>query len=608
MISNDELLSPKASFGKIKEAYLQKASDYFDGLVKESGIDTTKNDSTIQKYNEKNSDSQSEKKKLSKQKALSGLLIAGTIISLIAAIVFGALGANNVIHIALGIALAIVFGGLFVLFIVLNIIGPSKKIKGLKNNINVIQKDLEDLKQQGYTECYALNSLFDYDMQINIFNEVFQDVKLHRSLEPEQFEYFHEKYGLNENENNNHSTVHVQSGAILGNPLLVETAKIMEMGPFTYHGSRVVSYTVREPDGKGGSTTRTVTETLHATVTKPKPFYNYEKILYYGNEAAPKLSFSRVPMGISKKNEKEQDHFVKNEYKKVQSFAKKNMKNGFTPLANEEFETMFHAWDRDNEVEFRMMFTPLAQRNLVDIIKNNKPFGDDFIFKKTKMLNAIRTEHSQSVDYVGYPTEFEDFSYQASKEKFLKWNETYFTSLFFDLAPLMSIPLYIQNSASKYENSKKYPGIATNFEVESLVSTLGSKELIPDECQTEVIFKSRIQSHNKYSQRCEITAHGFSTIEHVAYVPVTARNGHVYEVPVPWIEYIPLEGKSNVVIMKKEMSRHDYQLLTSDEKYQNFINKYHIREDQINFCDDFFIVYNSKDTDILDEDIKALVD
>ena len=607
MISNEELLSPKASFGKVKDAYLKEAADYFDGLVAESGMDTTKNDATIQKYNEKSADSISEKKKLSKQKALSILLIVATIVSLIAAVVFGILGANNIVHIALGIALAIVFGGLFVLFIVLNIIGPAKKMKGLKSNINALQKELDELKQQGYTECYALNSLFDYDMQINIFNSVFQDVKLHRSLEPEQFEYFHEKFGLNENDSENHSTVHVQSGAILGNPLLVETAKIMEMGPFTYTGSLVVTYTVKEPDGKGGTTTRTVSETLHASVTKPKPFYNYEKILYYGNEAAPKLSFSRVPMGISKKSEKDQDHFVKSEYKKVQALAKKNVANGFTPLANEEFETMFHAWDRDNEVEFRMLFTPLAQRNLVDIIRHNKPFGDDFIFKKTKMLNVVRTEHSQSVDYVGYPTDFEDFSYKASKDKFLKWNETYFTSLFFDLAPIMSIPLYIQNPASKYENTQKYRGIATNFEVESLVSTLGSRELIPEECKTEVIFKSRICSHNKYSQRCEITAHGFSTLEHVTYVPVTARNGRVYEVPVTWIEYIPLKEQSNVIVIKKEMSRHDYQILTNGEKYQNFIEKYHIRGDQINFCDDFFIVYNSKSVEISDEDIQDLV-
>ena len=59
--------------------------------------------------------------------------------------------------------------------------------------------------------------------------------------------------------------------------------------------------------------------------------------------------------------------------------------------------------------------------------------------------------------------------------------------------------------------------------------------------------------------------------------------------------------------MKKEMSRYEYNQLRNSEKYQNFVKKYNIKADQINFCDDFFIVYNSNSVNFSDEDIEDLI-
>ena len=131
MIRNDELLNPKSAFPKAKEAYMQKAGEFFDSLVEKSGIDTAKNAATMQKYKEKNEDNQSEKKKLSKQKGLMGLLITGIIICLIAAIVFIILGAINTIPLPVGIIVGVVFAGLMIFLIVVGIRGPGKKIKSL---------------------------------------------------------------------------------------------------------------------------------------------------------------------------------------------------------------------------------------------------------------------------------------------------------------------------------------------------------------------------------------------------------------------------------------------------------------------------------------------
>ena len=72
----------------------------------------------------------------------------------------------------------------------------------------------------------------------------------------------------------------------------------------------------------------------------------------------------------------------------------KSGKKAFNRLPNEEFEALFMALDRDNEVEFRLLFTPLAQKNMISILRaKNVGFGDDFIFKKRKELNYIKSMH-----------------------------------------------------------------------------------------------------------------------------------------------------------------------------------------------------------------------
>lgn len=49
----------------------------------------------------------------------------------------------------------------------------------------------------------------------------------------------------------------------------------------------------------------------------------------------------------------------------------------FTPLANTKFEVMFKAYDRNNEVQYRLLFTPLAQQNMLEILTGKAGFGDD---------------------------------------------------------------------------------------------------------------------------------------------------------------------------------------------------------------------------------------
>lgn len=67
---------------------------------------------------------------------------------------------------------------------------------------------------------------------------------------------------------------------------------------------------------------------------------------------------------------------------------------GFTVMANREFDALFAATDRDHEVQFRLLFTPLAQQEMLKLLRDKTDgYGDDFGFTKRGMVNFVMPDH-----------------------------------------------------------------------------------------------------------------------------------------------------------------------------------------------------------------------
>ena len=122
----------------------------------------------------------------------------------------------------------------------------------------------------------------------------------------------------------------------------------------------------------------------------------------------------------------------------------------FTAMTNDKFDVLFGAIDRTNETEFRLLFTPLAQNSMINLIENAKPYGDDFYFVKENCLNYISSIHSQTEDYFIEPSKYSSYSYDESRNKFIEYNCHFLEALYFDLAPLLCIPLYQQYKPVEY--------------------------------------------------------------------------------------------------------------------------------------------------------------
>ena len=90
---------------------------------------------------------------------------------------------------------------------------------------------------------------------------------------------------------------------------------------------------------------------------------------------------------------------------------------------------LFGATNRNNEVQFRLMFTPLAQNNMVDLMTSDDGYGDDFAFYKTGMLNCIRSDHAQSWQTDADPARYMSYDLKASRAAFVAYNAEYFKSM-----------------------------------------------------------------------------------------------------------------------------------------------------------------------------------
>ena len=265
-------------------------------------------------------------------------------------------------------------------------------------------------------------------------------------------DYLVGKFGFEASRDNNRSTIYVQSGDINGNPFFICCDRTHELGTKTYTGSRTIHWITTHSTG-GKTSVRHHSQTLTASVEKPCPYYKKQAYLVYGNEAAPDLVFSRQDSDAEHMAQKEIDKQVSKKIKKLNKRAERNTARGdsFTVLGNSEFEVLFGAVDRNNEVQFRLLFTPLAQKQLLELMKEKEAgFGDDFGFVKRKMINYLYPKHLEDIKLSVTSEYFQGYDIDAVKSKFISYNNEYFRHVYFALAPILAIPLYQQQKPREY--------------------------------------------------------------------------------------------------------------------------------------------------------------
>ena len=418
-------------------------------------------------------------------------------------------------------------------------------ISQLKNSLADKEQELHEAVAVAWEQMRPLNELFQWDTIAQIVMRTMPILHLDKFFSQSRMDQLVNHFGLTGIDAENQSVVCCQSGALNGNPLLMAETLNQYWTEKTYTGSMVISW--REYDSNQKKTV-TRTETLFASVSKPFPDYTCEKFIIYGNEAAPDLNFSREPNSISDQNGLFDKLGLRSNIKKLESMSR-DLKSGFTIMDNREFDACFYAIDRDNEQQFRLLFTPLAQQEMLKLLQDQKVgYGDDFVFRKKKMINIVLPSHLRNTDISASPEIFKDYDLDAIRRKFNDYSNDFFRAFFFSIAPLLSIPLYQQHRNELDIYKDVYSCGVSCYEYESLVNAWDESEFAPRNADTRCILKTRLLSRDQDKSSISVTAHAFAGHSRVDLVPTLGSDRRWHNVPVEWVEYLPVSRQRKVSV------------------------------------------------------------
>ena len=557
----DDLLYEPLKYYETKGRQAHKANveSFFDELKKRSGVDEQQNKITVEKYREKQSEADKLDKKASRYKTLRVLLIIAAVVGFILLIY----GFSSTLWLSL-VGAVMIAASLCFIFIKLN-----KLIKHFSELLSKKQAEAETVRLEAERQMAPLNALFSDRDSYDLVEKTLPELKFNVNFNLQKEREYVELGGNTAEEDLERSTLDVISGEFNGNPFLYEKTLIHKMGEETYHGVLTIRWTESYRDSKGNRRTRIRTQTLHASVVKPKPFYSEDTVLKYVAQGAPELSFTREGMYHDDKSEKEIEKTVKKGEKELRRKQEQALEEGknFVEMANTEFEVLFGALNRDHEVQFRMMFTPLAQNNMVDLMRSETGYGDDFDFYKQKRVNIIHSDHAQKWKMDASAKNYHSFDFEDIKNKFVSENEEFFKSVFFDFAPLFAVPMYLDEPVKSLEPLKEYKCNYTSYEYESLANRMPPSLLSAEGSATRSIIKASkaIKGQNE-SDKVELTAYSYRACDRIDYVPRMGGDGKMHLVPVPWVEYIPLEKSSFVDV---------FPIATAESEQKHFSSRCH---------------------------------
>lgn len=438
----------------------------------------------------------------------------------------------------------VIFGALGLLFTDIN-----PKIQEMKSERDKLTAKVDKLKKEAWQQMAPLNNLYDWDVLTRMMTKTVPRLEFDPYFTTQRLADLKATYGWSDSFNAGRSVVYSHSGLINGNPFVICRTRKMEMGTKTYYGEKTIHWTTEETDSGGKTRTVHHSETLVASVTAPYPEYFEKTRLIYGNTAAPDLIFYRKQSGLA-----DSEGSLKFKMKR-HSLRKKSrdLSNAdFAMMTNEEFEVAFDTSNRNNNQQYALLFTPLAQESMMNLLKDDKVgFGDDFDFGKQRMINVIFSNHMQSLNLDMNPQQYKGFDYDKAEADFYAINSRYFRAIYFCFAPLLCVPMYQQIRPQEDIYGRNMQQHSSFWEHEALANFWGQGRFKHPSCVTNCILKTEQLQTIGDNSTIKVNAYGYRTEQHLEYVSKWGGDGNLHHVPVYWDEYLPVTG-SGMIYLKED--------------------------------------------------------
>lgn len=542
---------------KFRDDFATIAADAFDEMEKQSGVDIEDNEETCKKI-----DSLAEKISI-KEGIISNYKVLKMLLLFVAVVCACSPFTYNYVRDRYfydnpdyGIYAPYVYAALVAFAVILTVLVFTL----IKNKMNSLKGELVELvstKNKNIAEANAqmepLNSLFSWDIPVKLIEKTVPQIHFDAYFNKARLQQLYKEFDFDDSLNNHSSVLFAQSGEINGNPFIIATLRKFCMGIKVYRGYKTITWEEEVRDSDGNWKTVTRSETLVATVEKPFPTYKDQTFLLYAHDAAPNLIFSRSPEGLEEESWTTEIK-RKRKLKNLQKFSQKlNDDSDYTLMSNSEFEVLFSTKDRNDEVEYRLLFTPVAQQAITALIKDNgDSFGDEFCIYKRRKLNMVTTHHLSSLDLDTNPRRFMSYRFEEIKNNFVRLNGEYFKTIYFAFAPLLSIPLYQQKHLNRNEYGKKEEYESSFWEWEAIANYNGEEKYAHQSCVTHSILKTQWLADQKDGEHIiEVTAHGFSGTDCVDSREVYGGDGHFHTVYIDWVRYDPVTKRSELKVSEK---------------------------------------------------------
>lgn len=408
----------------------------------------------------------------------------------------------------------------FLVLIVLTSVFLSKKSKKFKSTISNFEEVIDIKIQEAFVKLHDFYRAFNYSQVYNQIQAQIPEIEFLKSADTNFVKYIEKNFDPVYVPSSTSMLVNYKAGYFYKNPFIVGMYKEMNIVPHTYTGSLAISYYTGF-----GEHRRLISETLHATLVKPKPEYKYIAVNSLYANAVPELEFEKAP--VLDYNPAKHDKYIKQAEKMLAQIEKKNA--DFTPMSNTEFEALFPATKRSSEQKYRAFFGQVAQQNLVNFAKTLLS-GRNYTYSKSHNTNEVALrELSESFDL--NPLDFVNYDLTSFLSKYQKYAKELSASLYDSFIPYLSNPVLLEGNISK---QPEYTRNASILEHLALLTKFKNTELLPNESG---INEYILEPLPEYENVCKV--HSFKAVPRVDYVVVNAGDGP-HQVPVNWTEYIPV--------------------------------------------------------------------
>lgn len=517
--------------------FRQVAKDTFAQLSKEAGVNINANRQTCKQLYKAQEYLKSVKSKLGWTIFLCVVMWGGAIGGGIAIYnMYDSFESWEIVLIAIGIATA-----LLLLFWKI-----QPLIKRLKSERNGLIEKTTKLEKEAWQQMAPLNRLYDWDILTRMMTQTVPKLEFDSYFTTQRLADLQEVYGWDGTFNQERSVIYSHSGLINGNPFVLCRTRKMEMGTKTYYGHKTIYWTTRERGSDGKMHTVRHSETLTASVTAPYPGYYEKTRLIYGNTAAPDLKFYRKQSGLANC---EGSLSYRWQRRKLRKKSRDLTNNDFAMMTNEEFEVAFDTSNRNSNQQYALLFTPLAQANMLKLLKDSSAsYGDDFDFEKNCMINTILPDHIQSIDLDMNPHQYQNFDYDKAEKDFYDINAQYFRAIYFCFAPLLCVPMYQQIRSQENIYGRDMQRHSAFWEHEALANFWGQDHFKHPQCVTDCILKTKKEQTSGDRSSVTVYAYGYRVEQRISYITKWGGDGRTHKVPVYWDEYLPVTGKRRMDI------------------------------------------------------------